>query len=33
MLQNGMKAPEFTLTDQNGKTVSLSDCLGKKIVL
>ena len=33
MLQNGMKAPEFTLTDQNGKAVSLSDFLGKKIVL
>ena len=33
MLQNGMKAPEFTLTDQNGKTVSLSDFLGKRVVL
>ena len=33
MLQNGMKAPEFTLTDQNGRVVSLSDFLGKKIVL
>lgn len=33
MLQIGMKAPEFTLCDQNGKTVSLSDFLGKKVVL
>lgn len=33
MLQSGMKAPEFTLCDQNGKTVSLSDFLGKKVVL
>lgn len=33
MLQNGMKAPEFTLTDQNGKTVSLSDFLEKRVVL
>lgn len=33
MLQNGMKAPEFTLTDQNGKAVSLSDFLGKRVVL
>ena len=28
-----MKAPEFTLCDQNGKNVSLSDFLGKKVVL
>ena len=33
MLQIGMKAPEFTLCDQNGKTVRLSDFLGKKVVL
>ena len=33
MLQNGMKAPEFTLTNQNGTPVSLSGFLGKKIVL
>ena len=28
-----MKAPQFTLTDANGNTVSLSDFLGKKVVL
>ena len=28
-----MKAPEFTLTDKDGKSVSLSDFLGKKVVL
>ena len=28
-----MKAPEFTLPDKDGKLVSLSDFLGKKIVL
>ena len=33
MLKIGMKAPEFTLNDQNGKAVSLSDFLGKKVVL
>lgn len=33
MLQIGMKAPEFTMCDQNGKTVSLSDFFGKKVVL
>ncbi|MBR5868650.1 MAG: thioredoxin-dependent thiol peroxidase [Clostridia bacterium] len=33
MLEVGMKAPEFTLPDQNGKMISLSDYLGKKIVL
>ena len=33
MLQNGMQAPAFSLPDQNGKTVSLSDFLGKKVVL
>jgi len=33
MLEVGMKAPEFTLPDQSGKAVSLSDFLGKKVVL
>ena len=33
MLEVGMKAPEFILPDQEGKMVSLSDFLGKKIVL
>jgi len=33
MLQVGMKAPEFTLTDKDGKAVSLSDFRGKKVVL
>ena len=33
MLEIGMKAPEFTLTDTDGNTVSLSDFLGKKVVL
>ena len=33
MLEIGMKAPEFTLNDKDGKTVSLSDSLGKKVVL
>lgn len=33
MLEIGMKAPEFTLKDQNGNTVSLSDFQGKKVVL
>lgn len=33
MLEVGMKAPQFTLPDKNGKTVSLSDYLGKKVVL
>ena len=28
-----MKAPQFTLTDAKGNTVSLSDFLGKKVVL
>ena len=29
----GQKAPDFTLQDQNGKEVHLSDYLGKKVVL
>ena len=33
MLQIGMKAPDFTLKDQNGTPVSLSAFLGKKVVL
>ena len=33
MLQEGMQAPAFTLADKDGKMVSLSDFLGKKVVL
>ena len=33
MLEAGTQAPAFTLSDQTGKTVSLSDFLGKKVVL
>lgn len=33
MLETGMKAPDFILPDKNGNSVSLSDFLGKKIVL
>ena len=33
MLEVGMKAPDFTLNDKNGESVSLSDFLGKKVVL
>ena len=33
MLEIGMKAPDFTLPDKDGKLVSLSDFLGKKVVL
>ena len=33
MIETGMKAPEFTLNDKDGKAVSLSDFLGKKVVL
>ena len=33
MLETGMKAPDFSLPDKNGNTVSLSDFLGKKVVL
>ena len=33
MLEVGMKAPDFTLNDKDGKAVSLSDFLGKKVVL
>ena len=33
MLATGTKAPDFTLADQRGKAVSLSDFKGKKVVL
>ena len=33
MLNIGDKAPEFTLKDKSGNDVSLSDFLGKKVVL
>lgn len=33
MLEIGMKAPDFTLFDKVGKTVSLSDFLGKRVIL
>ena len=33
MLEKGMKAPDFTLQDKNGNSVSLSDFLGKKVVV
>ena len=33
MLEVGIKAPDFTLSDQNGDTRKLSDYLGKKVVL
>jgi peroxiredoxin len=33
MIKPGMKAPDFALKDQNGKTVKLSDLSGKKVVL
>ncbi len=33
MLDIGTKAPDFTLPDQNGRPVSLSDFLGQKVVL
>lgn len=32
-LEVGQKAPLFTLPDQNGKNISLSDYLGKKVIL
>ena len=31
MLEIGEKAPDFTLEDQDGKSVSLTDFLGKKV--
>ena len=33
MLETGIKAPDFVLTNQDGTSVRLSDYLGKKIVL
>ena len=33
MLEVGMKAPDFTLLDQDGASVSLSDFAGRKVVL
>lgn len=33
MLEEGIKAPEFKLTDKEGKEVCLSDFLRKKVVL
>ena len=33
MLATGMKAPDFTLKNQHGEEVRLSDFLGKKVVL
>jgi peroxiredoxin Q/BCP len=33
MLEVGTKAPDFTLLDKDGNSVSLSDFLGKKVVL
>ena len=33
MLQIGEKAPDFTLQDKEGKSVSLSDFIGKKVIL
>ena len=33
MLEIGMKAPEFELEDKDGKTVRLSDFLGKRVVV
>ena len=33
MLEKGTKAPDFTLFDKEGKEVSLSDFIGRKVVL
>ncbi len=33
MLEIGTKAPDFTLLDKDGNSVSLSDFLGKKVVV
>ena len=33
MLENGTKAPDFTLPDQNGEEKSLSDYRGQKVIL
>ena len=33
MIEKGMKAPDFTLEDKDGNKISLSDFLGKKVVV
>lgn len=33
MITTGSQAPDFTLNDQNGKTVRLSSLRGKKVLL
>ena len=33
MIQQGMKAPDFTLQDKDGNQVSLSQFLGRKVIL
>lgn len=33
MIQQGMKAPDFTLEDKDGNQVSLSQFLGQKVIL
>ncbi|WP_099469393.1 thioredoxin-dependent thiol peroxidase [Konateibacter massiliensis] len=33
MLEKGMKAPDFTLPDKDGNEVTLSDFLGKRVVI
>ena len=33
MLEKGMTAPDFTLSDKDGKSVSLSEFRGKRVVL
>lgn len=33
MVQEGQKAPEFTLPNDEGKSVGLKDFRGKKVVL
>jgi len=33
MLDTGIKAPDFTLPDQNGENHSLSDYVGQKVIL
>lgn len=33
MLETGIKAPDFSLPDQNGETRSLSDYKGQKVIL
>jgi len=33
MLETGTKAPEFTLDNQDGNSISLSDFLGQKVLV